>query len=180
MHIPRTIFIAALVIVSVGCHSADVRHQASQSWGYQMPSDQEAEAFFRSHSSDLMALVAAAQHEPTITFVSADWIGYGTNASDPGQIACAKLLQKLGAGFLRQREEAVEIYFWGSGCAVCHDSYKGFACLTRPKYACFGPATVVRSLRDRDLPKGKHGGVLDGTYLLPISDHWHVIRWECG
>jgi len=49
---------------------------------------------------------------------------------NPAHIDCAKRLREIGAQFLRRSGRLVEIYFWGSGCAICHDSYKGPAYVT--------------------------------------------------
>jgi hypothetical protein len=149
------------------------------SWRAHLPSDENAKAFFREHRPELTALILAVEREPTIDFVNANWVGYGPNATDPAHVMCAKLLKKIGAQFLRQSDGAIEIYLWGDGCAICHDSYKGYAYIM-PEARMLRYATIVHSLDDEALPKGKYAPIEDGSYICPLLDRWYLIRWECG
>ncbi len=101
-------------------------------WGDGLPSDKKAEAYFAAHEAMLESLAQTVIRNPHIEFVNAQWIAYGSAAQDPAHIECAKRLRDMGGQFLRHSGGVVEIYFWGSGCAICHDSYKGFAYVTNP------------------------------------------------
>jgi hypothetical protein len=148
-----------------------------QTWLGYLPSDAHCEAFFNKHKVELTAIVTLAEREPTkIGLISAD---SPDTENDPDRVTCAKLLKKLGAQFLRQTDGAIEIYIWGDGCAICHDSYKGYAYIV-PEARMLKYATVVRSLEDKALPKGKYAFIEDGSYICPLIDKWHLIRWECG
>jgi len=144
-----------------------------------LPSDKKAEAFFRAHRKELADLIVAVERQPKLNFVSAEWVGYGADAADPDHVACAKLLKKVGAQFLRQGDGGIEIYVWGSGCAICHDSYEGYAFIT-PGASLLKYATPGQSLEDKALPKGKYAPIEDGSYIHPLDGEWYVIRWECG
>jgi hypothetical protein len=122
------------------------------SWRSRLPSDERAGVYFKTHRQELAALVATVEREPRLNFVNADWIGNGSDATDPAHVACAKLLKKVGAQFLRKGDGAIEIYFWGDGCAICHDSYKGYVFI-RPGARILEYATTVQSLEDKALPK---------------------------
>ena len=154
-------------------------HTSDGSAGYRR--DANARAYFQKHKPELDALFLSVSGESTIQFVAADWAGYGSDAKDQKHIACSLLLKKIGAQFLRQDGGDFEVYFWGKGCAVCHDSFKGFAHIkSLPSFLKKNYAKVVDSLSDDFLPRGKYAPVEDGTYLVPIGDDWYLIRWECG
>jgi hypothetical protein len=118
--------------------------------------------------------------DPHIEFVNAQWIANGSTAEDPAHIDCAKRLSEIGAEFLRHSGGLVEIYFWGSGCAICHDSYKGFAYVTNPTVDMPVGSKVCSSLADSALAAGTFARIDDGSYLVPITDHWYLIREENG
>jgi hypothetical protein len=150
-------------------------------WQFHLPSDAKAKAYFTAHRAALESLVETVVRDPNIEFVNARGIAYGSTASDPAYLACAKHLRELGAQSLRRHSRGlVEIYFWGAGCAVCHDSYKGFAYVADPSFNMPLDSKVCSSLADSALPPGRYAPVEDGTYLLPIADHWYIIRWESG
>jgi hypothetical protein len=148
-------------------------------WHAHLPSDTASEVFFQEHRAELNTIITSVEREPKIDFVSADWVGNGADANDPAHVACAKLLKRLGAQFLRRDNGAIEIFFWGDGCAFCHDSYKGYAYIPSES-GILKLATEVRSLDDKSLPKGKYAPIEDGTYISPLIDTWYLIRWECG
>ena len=80
---------------------------------------------------------------------------------------------------MNQSDGMIQIYFWGSGCAVCHDSYKGFA-FASSNAPALKYAKVLPSLEDSDVPHNKRGAIEDGSYIVPVSTDWYLIRWECG
>lgn len=168
-----TVVVAILCAVLVGLDSG------YSYWLYHLPSDKKTEAFFIAHKSDLASLIATVQQSPALEFVDAGWVGYGTNATDLAHVECARLLKKIGAQFLRSGDGAIEIYFWGRGCAICHDSYKGYAYI-KPDAPMVRHSTIVRSLADKALPPGKYAPIGDGSYILPLGDNWYIFRWECG
>ena len=145
-----------------------------------LPSDARANAYFAAHKAALDSLAQTVSRDPHIEFVNAQWIGYGSAAQDPAHIDCAKRLREIGAEFLRQSGGLVEIYFWGSGCAICHDSYKGFAYVTDPGVDIPVGSKVTSSLADTTLAAGMFARIKDGRYLVPITDHWFLIRDENG
>jgi hypothetical protein len=149
-------------------------------WQFDLPSDAKAKAYFGAHRAALDSLAQTVSRDPHIEFVNADWIAYGSAAQDPAHIDCAKRLREIGAHFLRHSSGLVEIYFWGSGCAICHDSYKGFAYLTNPSVDMLVASKVCSSLTDSALRGGTFGRIEDGSYLVPITDHWYLIREESG
>ena len=148
-------------------------------WKAHLPSDESSIAFFEAHRDELNSIVLAVSREPKIKFVDADWIGRGSDAKDPAHIACSKLLQKVGAKFLRQSDGGIEIYFWGDGCMICHDSYMGFA-YSLPSSHFIRMSEMKSSLETAALPRGKHTPVEDGTYTRPIVRNWYLVRWESG
>ncbi len=148
--------------------------------GFPLPSDADAKACFTARKHELESLALTVSRDQHIEFVSADWVGYGSAAQDRAHIACAKVLKEIGAKFLRHSGGLVEVYFWGSGCAFCHDSYKGFAYVTDSSFDMPVASKVCSSLDDRSLPRGRYAPVEDGSYLVPIAQHWYIIRWECG
>ena len=148
-------------------------------WRAHLPSDRRAEEVFREHKEELDKLVAMALSAPEVTYVNADEIGLGENATEPKHVALAQSLKKLGAQFLRRSDGVIEIYFWGTGCAICHDSFKGYAFIL-PGARLLKFATVVPSLEDKALPKGKYAPIDDGSYIKPLEKSWYLIRWECG
>jgi hypothetical protein len=145
-----------------------------------LPSDASAKAYFAVHRAALDSLAQTVSRDPHIEFVNAQWIAYGSAAQDPAHIDCAKRLREIGAEFLRHSGGLVEIYFWGTGCAICHDSYKGFAYVTNPGGDMPVGSKVSSSLADRALAAGTFARIEDGLYLLPITDHWYLIRNENG
>ena len=163
------------VLVMVALATAFVR------WQFRLPSDDYAKRLFAERKSDLDNLVAMVDRNYEIESVDARWIAYGEAARDPTHIACADLLKNMGAKHLRHTQRGVvEIYFWGSGCSICHDSYKGFAYVRDPPFDMPLDSKLYPSLDDRALPRGKYAPVEDGTYLVPITDHWYLIRSENG
>ena len=74
----------------------------------------------------------------------------------------------------------VEVYFWDNGCAICHDSYKGFVYVRDPSFDMPPDWKICSSLDNRSLPRSRYAPVEDGTYLMPLSEHWYIIRWEQG
>ena len=125
-------------------------------WQFHLPSDARAKRLFAERKSDLEKLVQMVDRNYDIQGVEAQRIAYGEAARDPAHIACAKLLQKMGAKHLRHTQSGVvEIYFWGSGCAICHDSYKGFAYVSDPAFVMPPDSKVCPSLDNRSLPRGK-------------------------
>ena len=145
-----------------------------------LPSDASASAYFAAHRAALDSIAQTVSRDPHIEFVNAQWIAYGSAAQDPAHIDCAKRLREIGAEFLRHSGGLVEIYFWGSGCAICHDSYKGFAYVTDPGVDIPVGSKVSSSLADRALAAGTFARIEDGLYLVPITDHWYLIRQENG
>jgi len=145
-----------------------------------LPSDAKANAFFAAHRAALDSLVQTVSSDPHIQFVNAQWIAYGNAAQDPAHIDCAKRLREIGAEFLRRSGGLVEIYFWGTGCAICHDSYKGFAYVTDSGVDIPVGSKVTSSLADRALSARMFSRIEDGLYLVPITDHWYLIRAENG
>jgi hypothetical protein len=145
-----------------------------------LPSDTKAKAYFAAHRAALDTLVQTVIRDPNIEFVDADWIAYGSAAQDPAHVDCAKRLREIGARFLRHSGGLVEIYFWGTGCAICHDSYKGFAYVTNPSADMPVASKVCSSLADGALPAGTYARIEDGSYLVPITDRWYLIRGELG
>ena len=164
-----------LVLVVVALDTALVR------WQFRLPSDDYAKRVFAERKSDLDNLVAMVDRNYEIESVDSRGIAYGEAARDPAHIACAELLKNMGAKHLTHTQRGVvEIYFWGSGCAICHDSYKGFAYVRDPAFDMPPDSKLCQSLDDRVLPRGKYAPVEDGTYLVPITDHWYLIRSENG
>jgi hypothetical protein len=153
---------------------------AYQRWQFHLPSDAKAKAVFGARKKELESLVLTVSRDAEIDFVSADWVAYGSAARDPAHIACAKVLKKIGAKFLRQGRGVVEVYFWGSGCAICHDSCKGFAYVRDLSFDMPPDWKICSSLDNRSLPPGRYAPVEDGSYLLPLSEHWNIIRLEQG
>ena len=149
-------------------------------WGVDLPSDAKAKAYFAAHRAALDTLAQTVSRDPHIAFVNADWIAYGSAAQDPAHIDCAKRLREIGAQFLRHSGGLVEIYLWGNGCAICHDSYKGFAYVTNPSVDMPVASKVCSSLADSALRAGGFARIEDGSYLVPVTDHWYLIREENG
>lgn len=165
------VLVACVIVIAAG--------MSYWKWAAHLPSDVEAENFFRSHRTELGDLAAFVEQHPNIEFVDANWISYGGNAKDGNHIACAEMLRHIGAQFLRRREGAIEIYVWGSGCAICHDSYKGYA-FVEPKAEILTEAKLVASLEDDALPVGQYGTIKDGIYLKPLNQPWYLALWEAG
>jgi hypothetical protein len=149
-------------------------------WQSHLPSDAKAKACFAAHRAELESLAQTVGSDSHIKFVNAQWIAEGSTAQDPAHIECARRLRKLGAQSLGHKGGYVQIFFWGSGCAVCHDSYKGFAYIADPSSDMPVDFKICTSLADSALPPGRYSTIEDGTYLVPIGDHWYLIRWECG
>jgi len=149
-------------------------------WSFHLPSDAKARALFSARKIELEHLVEDVVRDPHIKFVDARRISYGSEARDPAHIACAKRLRKLGAQSLRHSGGLVEIYFWGDGCAICHDSYEGFAYVSDTAIDMPVSSKICSSLADSALPRGRYAPVEDGRYLLPVADHWYIIREESG
>ncbi len=145
-------------------------------WQVDLPSDAKAKAYFAANRAALDSLAETVSADPHIEFVSADWIAYGSAAQDPAHIDCAKRLREIGARFLRHSGGMVEIYFWGSG----HDSQKGFAYVTNPGADIPVASKVCSSLTDSALRGGMFGRIDEGSYLVPITNHWYLVREESG
>jgi hypothetical protein len=145
-----------------------------------LPSDAKAKAYFAAHRAALDSLAQTVSRDPHIEFVNADWIAHGSAAHEPAHIDCAERLREIGAQFLRHTGGLVEIFFWGSGCAICHDSYKGFAYITNPSIDMPFASKVCSSLADRALKASTFARIEDGSYFVPIGNHWYLIRDESG
>jgi hypothetical protein len=146
-------------------------------WLAHLPSDKQAEAFYHTHRRELAALVATVEHDPRMNFVTAEWAGAGSTPEDPGHVACAKLLKRLGAKFLRRRDGGIEIYLWGANLSASRDSYEGYAFIP-PDAPAMHEATVARSLESKALPTGQRRLVETGRYIRPLDENWYMIRWE--
>src|SRR5262249_13925813 len=140
-------------------------------WSFHLPSDAKAQAVFSAHKTELERLVQDVVRDPHIKFVDARRVSYGPEAQDRAHIECAKRLRKLGAQSLRHSGGLVEIYFWGDGCAICHDSYEGFAYVTDTATDMPVSSKICSSLADGALPRGRYAPVEDGRYLRPVADH---------
>ncbi len=145
-----------------------------------LPSDAKAKAYFAAHKAALDTLAQTVSRDPHIEFVNAEWIAYGSAAQDPAYIDCAKRLKEIGASFLRHSGGRVEIFFWGTGCAICHDSYKGFAYVNNPSVDMPVGSKVYSSLADSALKASTFARIEDGSYLVHIANHWYLIREENG
>ncbi len=169
--------------VVVGCAGAAVLvgvFFAYMRWSFHLPSDAKAMAVFAARKTALEHLVQEVVHDPHIQHVDAHYIALGPAAHDPAHIACAKRLRELGAQSLTHNGGFVQIYFWGNGCAICHDSFEGFAYVADASRDMPVVSKICSSLADSALPRGKYAPVEDGCYLLPVADHWYIIRWEIG
>jgi hypothetical protein len=150
-------------------------------WQFHLPSDAKVKAYFTTHRAALESLVETVVRDPNIEFVNAHGAAYGSDAASPAYTACAKRLSELGAqSLMRHSRGLVVIYFWGAGCAICHDSYKGFAYVANPSVDMPVGSKVCSSLANSALPSGKYAPIEDGIYLVPITDHWYLIRFEIG
>ena len=132
-----------------------------------LPSDQKARRYFQAHQAQFAALAASLTKQPTASFLD-------TSGSEQG----TGFLKGVGGQFLRQSDGTITIYVWGSGCAICHDSYEGYVHIP-PEAPAFRFVSVVPAL-DHGLPQDGRGGVEDGFYVLPLSDGWYVFREENG
>jgi hypothetical protein len=173
----RKFSLRAACLVGIVCVMAACIYMAVLSSPYRLVSDSRAKRFFQAHCQELDAIVLAIQHDPQITYLGASGDDAGTATSDTNRAACAAMLQKMHAQFLTSNNGAVEIYTWGSGCAICHDSYEGFAFIV-PDAPAQRYTTVVPSAETSALPHGKGSEVEDGTYLVPIRDNWYIFRSE--
>ena len=145
-----------------------------------LPSDASANAYFAAHRAALDSLAQTVSRNPDIEFVNAQWIAYGSAAQDAAHIDCAKRLREIGAEFLRHSGGLVEIYFWGTGGPIGHDSYKGFAYVTDRGADIPAGSKMSSSLADSALAAGTFARIEDGLYFVPITDHWYLIRDENG
>lgn len=143
----------------------------------QLPTENAAERFFDSHKQELASLAASVRRQPNNTLVSGNAVADGADPTSGSYQSSVKLLKRIGAQFVRNSDGAIDIYFWGNGCAICHDSYMGCAYIPAGA-ALMQHATVVKSVEDKTLPKDKNGSVANGYYIRPLQDSWYIFRRE--
>src|ERR1700730_6647472 len=119
-------FVAVAALVLAGFGYGCTRPQVH------LPSDDEAKAYFALHRAQLDGLVESVIRDPQINGINASGTADGKPTNNPTHVTCVKRLRELGAQFLSHSGGCVEIFFWGSGCAFCHDSYKGFVYIADP------------------------------------------------
>jgi hypothetical protein len=92
-----------------------------------------------------------------------------------------ELMSKIEAEAVIVREDgSMEFELWGSGCAICSDSYMGVRYSPQDRKIDSNPdwtPTLVNSLDSATLPKEK-GAVATGLYVMPIEPNWFVYRLE--
>lgn len=146
-----------------------------------LPSEQTARQQFAIHQTDYARLASLLCKVPRDQI-----IGNSGTAPDQGAIVrlapeYRELMQRIGAKFVDVRHDgSVEFALWGSGCAICSDSYMGV--LYRPLQSevrthAEWTSKMVKSFDDKNL-RHKRGSVADGLYVVKIEPEWFIYRFE--
>ena len=167
-------FVGICGLVAFAWYSMPIR-------GY-LPSDRQARVVFDQRRTSFDRAAEVLQKEKCVGVIASDGTSSNPMCSIPVAIRRA-LVQETGAKTIVLGDDgSMEFALWGTGCAICSDSYKGFLYLptgARPgQVRGWVPAFAI-SLEDDALPKA-NGKVSDGLYLLPIDSEWAIFRIKYG
>ncbi len=146
-----------------------------------LPSEQTARQQFLSHRAGYARLVSLLRQVP-----GDQTIGDDGKALDHGRTSdlvpeYRELMKEVGAQFaVVGGDRSVEFALWGSGCAICSDSYMGVLYVPAQRGLRGHPGwtpKLVKSLDDSNLPR-EGGSVADGLYVVQVEPHWFIYRFE--
>jgi len=90
-------------------------------------------------------------------------------------------MRRIGAQFVDVREDgSVEFALWGSGCAICSDSYMGVRYFPEdhnPRARLAWAPKLVSSLESKRLPQ-ERSSVADGLYVVQLEPEWFLYRLQ--
>ena len=154
---------------------------AGMRWEQHLPSDQEARREFDSHRREYVRFASILRQDPRVGIVGSDGVVSG-DTQHAGPVAQYRdMMRSLGVKQIIVGEDgAIEFVLWGSGCAICSDSYKGLRYVPEDFKADARRGWVpkwVKSLDSDSLPQA-NGSVDDGLYVVPIAPGWFIYRLE--
>jgi hypothetical protein len=168
-------------IFSVGlCLLAAV---GSRSWlkhEYHLPPEQRVREQFENNRADYVQFVTLLQSD-TVHFI--DDSGRVDIDGVHSQLVpeYRRLIHKIGAKDVLIREDgSIEFSLYGSGYAVCSDSYMGVRYVPkvlRTNSLSGWKQTPVTSLESAKLPH-ENGAVANGLYVVPIEPEWFIYRFD--
>ncbi len=148
-----------------------------------LPPEQDVRKQFESNRADYIQFVTLLQRDQSAHVIVIDSDGKVDIDGLHRRLVpeYRDLIRKIGAKYVLIREDgSIEFSLYGSGCAICSDSYMGVRYY--PKDPKTGPPggwrqTVVTSLESAKLPQEK-GAVATGLYVVPIEPEWFIYRFE--
>lgn len=158
---------------------------------YHLPPQQRVRKQFEDNRADYIQFVALLQRDQSAHLIDGDG-RVGINGVHSRLVPEYRdLIRKIGAQFVTIREDgSIEFSLYGSGCAICSDSYMGVlyvpalrgtdarrADVRRTDDPSGWEQTAVTSLDDAKLPQ-ENGAVATGLYVVPIEPDWFIYRLE--
>ena len=145
-----------------------------------LPTEQRVRREFENNRADYIQFVTLLQRDQSARSVD-----------DGGRVAIdgvhsrlvpeyRNLIRKIRAKDVTIREDgSIEFALYGSGCAICSDSFIGVRYVPKVRASARGgwEQTVVASLETAKLPQEK-GAVATGLYVVPIEPQWFIYRFE--
>lgn len=150
---------------------------------YHLPPEQRVREQFENNRTDYIQFATLLQRVPSAHYRVIDGDGSvdinGVHSQAVPEYE--HLIRKIGAKFVTIREDgSIEFSLYGSGCAICSDSYMGvrYVPKVRRTDAPSGwEQTAVTSLDSAKLPH-ENGAVATGLYVVPIEPEWFIYRFE--
>jgi hypothetical protein len=147
---------------------------------YDLPTGQQVLHQFQTRRADYVRFVELVKSDPSARFVDGDGgvdIGGVKRREVPEY---RQLIRNIGARFVIISDDgSVEFALWGSGCAICSDSYMGVRYVPLDHEAPHGgwQQTEVASLDSSKLPQ-ENGSVASGLYVVSVEPKWFIYRFE--
>lgn len=182
MHIPRRKTLLYVSLAAVGLFLISIIGFSSWlPWERHLPSEQTARKEFQSHQADYIRFAVLLRQESGYEFIGGDG-GVRMNSDHVRVVpAYRDLISRIGAKNVIVREDgSIEFTLWGSGCAICSDSYMGirYSPMQNISRRCPGWTPIpVNSLDSKALPR-ENGHIADGLYVVQLEPEWFIYRFE--
>jgi len=166
--------VAGIVLLGIGGFWAYVK------LSYYLPPDHQLLHQFQTRRADYIRFVELVKNDPSARYVDGDGgvdIGGVKRREVPEY---RQLIRNIGAKFVLISDDgSVEFALWGSGCAICSDSYMGMLYVPLDHEAPRGgwQQIAVASLDSSKLPQ-ENGSVASGLYVVSVEPGWFMYRFE--
>ncbi len=180
--LPKILLYSCLFLVGL-CLLVPASFRIWLKYEYHLPPEQRVRKQFENDRAAYIQFATLLQRDPSAHYRVIDGDGRvdinGVHSQPVPEYE--HLIRKIGAKFVTIREDgSVEFSLYGSGCAICSDSYMGvrYVPKVRRTDAPSGwEQTAVTSLDSAKLPQ-EHGAVATGLYVVPIEPEWFIYRLD--